>query len=122
MPTPSLNYLASLHLRGDLVFPVPSIVRYSPVLIGYYRMLLGLSKKEFSQRNKLGYGPWVGAEQADSLSPRLINFVEEFCQALIIPLAEMLDRIRLIKGVTAQDLGDLALLTLGPTLQAGEIT
>ena len=36
-----LRRLASLGLRGELVFSVPCILEKSPVLLGYYRLLLG---------------------------------------------------------------------------------
>lgn len=119
VPTPSLNYLARLHLRGELVFPVPSIILHAPRLIGYYRMLLGISKKDFSQANKLGYGPWLGAEERNDLPPKLVPFVDASCLALITPLDELLQATRSIKALDDRDLNDLALLTLGPSLQGG---
>lgn len=119
VPLPTLNYLASLDMRGERVFPVPSIVRHAPQLIGYYRMLLGISKKDFSQTNKLGYGPWATAEARNAISTRLDPYVEDFCRALITPLAELVEASRRLKPLNDRDLSDLALLTLGPTLQGG---
>jgi XcyI restriction endonuclease len=119
VPTPTLNYLASLNLRGERVFPVPSIIRHAPQLIGYYRMLLGISKKDFSQANKLGYGTWANAEAQETISARLDPYVEDFCKALIAPLVELVDATKLLKPLDDHDLNDLALLTLGPTLQGG---
>lgn len=49
VPVNALTHLAGLGLRGERVFPVPVIIQHSPPLIGYYRMLLGLSLKEFGQ-------------------------------------------------------------------------
>lgn len=119
VPAESLTYLASLHLRGERVFPVPSIIRHTPQLIGYYRMLLGVSKKDFSQPNKLGYGPWANVEARNAISVRLDPYLEDFCRALILPLVELVEATKLLKPLNNQDLNDLALLTLGPTLQGG---
>lgn len=119
VPSPALTYLASLNLRGERVFPVPSIIRHAPQLIGYYRMLLGISKKDFSQANKLGYGPWKNAEERGIISKRLDPYVDSFCQALIVPLVQLVEATKLLKPLDDRDLSDLALLTLGPTLQGG---
>ncbi len=79
-------------------------------------MLLGISKKEFSQANRLGYGPWVNAEETGRISPRLILLLDPFCQALINPLAQA---VVAIGQFTDRDLSDITLLTLGSTLQGG---
>ena len=47
VPNESLARLATLGLRGELMFPVPSLLSSSPRLLGYYRLLLGFSKKAF---------------------------------------------------------------------------
>jgi hypothetical protein len=114
VPAPALNQVASLGLRGELVFPVPAIILHSPPLIGYYRMLLGLSQKEFGGR--LGYSGWVAAEKSGRLRPDLTDELDSFCSALITPLTQLVDAMGAFDG---RDLNDLALLTLGPTLQGG---
>lgn len=119
VPPWSLTYLTRRHLRGERVFPVPSIIRHTPQLIGYYRMLLGISKKDFSQANKLGYGPWANVEARNTIPIRLDPYVEDFCNALILPLVDLVEATKLLKPLDNQDLNDLALLTLGPTLQGG---
>ncbi len=116
VPVASLNHLAALGLRGERVFPVPSIISHAPPLIGYYRMLLGLSRKEFSQPHRLGYGRWLAAEESGTLPPRLRGVLDQFCTALIEPLVEL---VRAMNTFDDRDLSDLALLTLGPTLQGG---
>lgn len=116
VPAGALNHVAGLGLRGERVFPVPSILEHAPPLIGYYRMLLGISKKEFQQANKLGYGPWLGAEERATMSPGLVSALPRFCSALIEPLVKV---VYAMDTFDNQDLSDLALLTLGPTLQGG---
>lgn len=116
VPNEALNHVAKLGLRGERVFPVPSILEHSPPLIGYYRMLLGISKKDFRQTNKLGYGPWSNAEERGTIPPKLIPALPELCTAFIEPLVKV---VYAMDTFDNQDLSDLTLLTLGPTLQGG---
>ena len=119
VPAGVLTHLASLGLRGERVFPVPAIIKHAPPLIGYYRMLLGLSQKEFGQSQRLGYAAWVNAERTGRLSPDLIGALDQFCSALINPLVQL---VTVMNQFDDRDLSDLSLLTLGPTLQGGRNT
>jgi len=96
------------------VFPVPAILQHAPPLIGYYRMLLGLSKKEFGDSDKLGYGPWLKAEERATIPTRLLPQLPRLCAAFIEPLVKL---VYAMDTFDDRDLSDLALLTLGPTLQ-----
>jgi hypothetical protein len=116
VPTQALNHLAQLGLRGELVFPVPSIIKHSPSLLGYYRMLLGFSKKEFLKR---GYGAWIKAEENEQLSNFNEQNLEQYCSYLIDYLTTLIDAMNQFEE---RDLSDLTLLTLGPTLQGGRNT
>jgi hypothetical protein len=116
VPLSALDHVASLGLRGERVFPAPTIIKQSPPLIGYYRMLLGLSQKEFGQPQRLVYGPWVRAEQTGRLTENLVSHLDKFCSVLITPLVEL---VQAMDQFDDRDLNDLALLTLGSTLQGG---
>ncbi|MDQ3707486.1 MAG: XcyI family restriction endonuclease [Chloroflexota bacterium] len=113
VPADALDHVASLGLRGERVFPVPALIEHAPPLIGYYRMLLGLSwLKDFT--NKYGYGAWAKAERDGVLSARLRPHLDDFCVRLIEPLVLL---VKSMGQFDDRDLNDLALLTLGPTLQ-----
>ncbi|MGI8912014.1 MAG: XcyI family restriction endonuclease, partial [Rubrobacteraceae bacterium] len=114
VPADALDHVASLGLRGERVFPVPSILEHAPPLIGYYRMLLGISKKDFGDANKLGYGPWKNTEESGVISARILPDLPRFCEAFIKPLADLVFAMDVFDD---RDLSDLTLLTLGPTLQ-----
>lgn len=114
VPSAALNHVAALGLRGELVFPVPAIIEHRPSLLGYYRMLLGLSKKEFG--NVLGYSRWVTAEGRGTVPARLLTELPQLCSVFTAPLVQLVETMGSFDG---RDLGDLALLTLGPTLQGG---
>ncbi len=51
VPQGGLKTLAKHGLRGELVFPVPCLLKANPYLLGYYRLLLGFSQKEFYTTN-----------------------------------------------------------------------
>src|SRR5947209_6194558 len=52
-PAGDLRQLASRGIRGEFVFALPAILTTKPNLLGYYRLLLGYSQKEFYQKSKL---------------------------------------------------------------------
>lgn len=110
-PLQALDHLAEMGLRGELAFPVPAIIKRAPSLLGYYRMLLGQSKKEFRRK---GYGTWVNAEENGKLSKQNEIELEEYCSYLIQHLATL---IFAMGQFNQKDLSDLALLTLGSTFQ-----
>ncbi len=45
-----LNKLARFGIRGEVFLPVPSLLIKRPNLLGYYRLLYGISQKEFSKK------------------------------------------------------------------------
>lgn len=49
-----LRKVASPGLRGEVFFAMPSVIEASPFLLGYYRLLLGLSQKEFYYKGPFG--------------------------------------------------------------------
>src|SRR5687767_13027015 len=46
-PKNDLRQLASVSVRREFLFPVPCLLTSNPRLLGYYRLLLGFSQKEF---------------------------------------------------------------------------
>lgn len=74
-----LKKLASLGVRGEFVFPVPSLLRQNPRLLGYYRLLLGYSQKEFFNKGKLGR--FAAMEARGKLSARTDAEIDDLCAA-----------------------------------------
>jgi hypothetical protein len=46
----NLKRIASYSLRGEIFFPVPYVIARNPFLLGYYRLLLGFSRKAFYEQ------------------------------------------------------------------------
>lgn len=49
-----MRKVASFGLRGEVLFAVPCVLAANPCLLGYCRLLLGLSQKEFYGKGPFG--------------------------------------------------------------------
>jgi hypothetical protein len=107
-----LSRVAGYGLRGEIVFAVPCIILQKPTLLGYYRLLLGFSQKDFA---KYGLGRWLKYEAGNgkqkSLNPRE---VQPFCAYLNEAAYQLLDAL---DDLSAPFLHELSLLTLGSQFQ-----
>lgn len=107
--------LAGYGLRAELVFPVPCILEKNPYLIGYYRLLLGYSQKEFYTK-KFGitcFKPW---EEKGKTSPTTLSNLSNLCRAFCESSSILLNGIQQLnpnKGI----FDDLSVLTLGAQLR-----
>ena len=66
VPQKYLKSLAKHGLRGELIYPVPYLLESNPYLLGYYRLLLGFSQKEF-------YTAAFGVSIFKNMEMKLIN-------------------------------------------------
>ena len=103
-----LSFVARRGLRGELVFPVPGVLSSKSTLIGYYRLLLGFSQKEFYK------GPFGRFKKMEA-----DGFLTEATRDLLDPLCESLIESSwlLVNGrpdLSHDTLNSLTLLTLGP--------
>lgn len=112
-----LQMLASRGMRGELLFAVPIVLEENPRLLGYYRLLLGYSQKEFYTA-VTGAGMFKSLEEKGTLSLRQRNVLPELCNALNISAKFMLENLER-EMVSAAFFDQLTLLTLGPQLRGG---
>lgn len=106
-----LSFVAQRGIRGELVFPVPYILAAKPTLLGYYRLLLGFSQKEFYR------GPFGRFKRME-----VNGDLTQATETLIVPLCRSLVESSwiLVNGLpelSIDTLKDLTLLTLGPQLR-----
>ena len=113
-PAKDLQQLASRGVRGEFIYAVPAILAAKPRLLGYYRLLMGYSQKEFYQKSRLAR--FERMEIKGVLTDRLQDELEDLCRALIQRASEMLNEIGFHK-LTLEPFDDLCLLTLGPQLR-----
>lgn len=116
VPEQSLKALAKHGLRGELLFAVPSLLRANPRLLGYYRLLLGYSQKEFYNTYN-GLSSYKGMEQKGALSKTHADNLPILCESLIASAAYLLAHTNEI--ISSNLLHELSLLTLGGQLRGG---
>lgn len=103
-----LAYVAQRGLRGELVFPVPYVLSSMPTLLGYYRLLLGFSQKEFYKRP---FGRFKRMESEGILTKPTGALLEPLCESLIESSWILVNGLPTLSQDT---LNSLTLLTIGP--------
>jgi hypothetical protein len=113
----ALKRVAAFGIRGEVFFPVPALIKANPFLLGYYRLLYGLSQKEFYSKGP--FGSLKKLEEEGVLRPRVEPRIPALCTSLSETggiLLAGLDRVSL------DIVRELQLLTVGPQLRGGENT
>jgi hypothetical protein len=118
VPLDVQQILAGSSIRDEHVFPVPAVLENAPRLIGYYRLLLNVPQKTFySSKSGYGFSSLKNMEQKGSLTSAQRAKLPTLCTAMSSALAT------LVRGaaptLTARDISELPLLTLGAQLQGG---
>lgn len=83
----ALRRAASLGVRGEVFFPVPCILEQNPFLLGYYRLLLGLSQKELYKKGAFDRFKYL--EKRGAIHPDLVRLIPALCSSLV-KMAEIL--------------------------------
>lgn len=117
VPHDSLQALARNGLRGELVYAVPCVLEANPYLIGYYRLLLGFSQKEFYTTD-FGVSGFKTMEIKGVITPKRKSLLPDLCQALVHSAVALVDGIGADR-LSRDMLDDLTLLTVGPQLRGG---
>lgn len=115
-PRGSLNRVAACGLRGEVFFAVPCVLAANPFLLGYYRLLLGFSEKQFYHRH--AFGAFAALEQRGLAPERVAQRLPELCASLSRSAAT------LVAGLDSLSLGlvhELQLLTVGPSLRGSAL-
>jgi len=112
-----LQRAASWGLRGELIFAVPYILSENPRLLGYYRLLLGFSQKQF-YGERYGFAPLKSMEERGRLSPANDSILNELCGNLCASAQGLIEGVG---RLTSKGVHELTLLTLGPQLRGGAL-
>ncbi len=116
-PSTGLTILASRGMRGELVFATPMLLRESPKLLGYYRLLLGFSQKLFYS-SETGLTGFKCFEDLTVITSAQCIRLHELCQEINRCSLELLAGLPQ-SAVSVGFVDDLTLLTLGPQLRGG---
>jgi len=77
VPAAAQKRLAACGIRDEHVFPVPGILEQKPTLVGYYRLMLGISQKRF-YRKGTAMGPFKSMEARGLLNPNDVPISKVF--------------------------------------------
>jgi len=114
-----LSAVAQYGLRGELLFAVPAVLEANPHLLGYYRLLMGYSQKEFYGGDKgFGVGYFKSMEEKGKMSKTAAADLPELCAAFCETASRLLNGIGPLR-LSRELLDDLTLLTVGPQLRGG---
>ena len=108
-----LSLVAKRGLRGELVYPVPTVIRSNPHLLGYYRLLLGFSQKAFY---KGAYSRFASLEDG-VIGAKVDSQIEPLCEALV---ASSWQLITSIPELSSDIIRSLTLLTIGPQFRGSQ--
>ncbi|MGB9661401.1 MAG: XcyI family restriction endonuclease [Moorellaceae bacterium] len=112
----ALTHLGSFGLRGEMLFPVPCLIKVKPTVSGYYRLVLGISQKEYARK---GLGKWVRIEQGENVTVSASE-IRELCMTLIKAGEQLLNLIvsknDIADNISEDFFHELALLTFGAQL------
>ncbi|MGO9259893.1 MAG: XcyI family restriction endonuclease [Bryobacteraceae bacterium] len=117
VPVDAQKVLAAAGIRDEHVFPIPAVLEKKPTLIGYYRLLLGISQKRF-YRKDTGMGPFKSLETRGIFNPMKRPDLEQFCAVMAGNLAGLV--LQISPQITARDVSELPLLTLGAQLYGSD--
>jgi hypothetical protein len=112
-----LMRLSSYGVRGEVLLPVPCVLEARPCLLGYYRLLYGLSQKEFY--NKGPFGRFRAMEDDDHLRPGIAEQLPALCASLVQTGQQLLDAL---PRLSYDMVHELQLLTFGPQLRGSRNT
>lgn len=117
VPLESLRRIASAGIRGEVFFPVPHLLYQNPRLLGYYRLFLGFSQKEFYGKGP--FGRFRKLEEEGVVPPSIDRQqVHSLCASLVASAARL---VRSLDKPTPELLHDLQLLTLGAQFRGSKL-
>jgi hypothetical protein len=114
VPAHAQQILAAAGVRDEHVFPTPIVLETKPTLIGYYRLLLGAPQKSF-YHGRTGLGRFKSMEMDGVLRETQRTTLPAFCEAMSKPLADLV--VQVSPQITARDVAELPLITLGSFFQ-----
>lgn len=109
-PADGLQTIQGTGVRDEEVFAVPSLLRQSPGTLAYYRLLLGVSQKQF-YTTKSGLNIFKPMEERQEVTPTADPRIDELCTELNQAMSTLMHALP--AGSLRQDVDQLPLLTLG---------
>lgn len=112
-PAAGLKRLQGTGVRDEEVFVVPCVLRKAPTLMGYYRLLIGTSQKQF-YKTATGLNVFRSMEERGVISPAADDAIDDFCRSYDVIVSDLM--LALGKDDLRDNVSELPLITLGAQL------
>lgn len=109
-PAAGLLALQGTGVRDEEVFATPSVFRAAPGTVAYYRLLLGISQKQFYPK-ATGLNIFKPMEERQKVTVVAERRLDDLCDVLNEAMAKMVRSLTV--GSLRADVDELPLLTLG---------
>lgn len=109
-PKDARKRLQAAGIRDEMVFPTPIVITTRPSLLGYYRLLLGLSQKQFYS-STTGASAFASVETLNKINAGQTTRLADLCREMCRATAELVLSIE--GGLSTLDVEQLPLLMLG---------
>lgn len=109
-PAAGLTVLQGTKTRDELVFATPSVLRAAPHTLGYYRLLLGISQKQF-YTTTTGLRRFMGMEENGTIRPAVDADIPALCREMNAAMGLLIQAIP--AGSLNADVEQLPLVMLG---------
>ena len=112
VPASALQKLAVFSIRGEALFPTTLLLKENPFILGYYRLLLGFSQKEFYSKGP--FGGFKLMEEKGKLSVKAKEILPELCKSLVTTATYFIEQL---DEFSLAIISELQILTVGPQLR-----
>ena len=109
-PATGLQAIQGSGVRDEEVFAVPSLLRQAPGTLAYYRLLLGVSQKQF-YTTKSGLNIFKPMEERQEINPAVDPNIGDLCTEMNEAMSVLMHALP--QASLRQDVDQLPLLTLG---------
>lgn len=110
VPAEGLSFLQGTGIRDEEVYVVPCLLAHRPGIIAFYRLLLGISQKQF-YAPKTGLSKFKALEDGSPVPPALQPQLGDFCRAVNQAVSQLL--LSFPRTDLRADVAQLPIMTLG---------
>lgn len=110
VPAEGLALLQGTGIRDEEVYAVPCLLESCPGIVAFYRLLLGISQKQFYAA-KTGLSKFKVLEERSIVPAALKPYLGDFCRAVNLSICQLL--LSFPRSCLRSDVDQLPIMTLG---------
>lgn len=110
VPSEGLTLLQGTGVRDEEVFIAPSMLRHSPGIITFYRLLLGISQKQF-YTSKTGLARFKPLEERQEIPSAVDSLIDSLCREINTEITKLFTALP--SDSIRENIDELPIMTLG---------